>query len=58
MEGTFQNAFSKGRACSNELLRGTSLPAEGRETGAGQLLLSSRERSRSRAETLEPSHLV
>lgn len=28
MEGTFQNAFNKGRACSNELLRGTSLPAD------------------------------
>lgn len=55
VEGNFQGAFSKGRACSNGPLRGTSPPADGQEDWSW---LSSRERSGSRAQVLELSHLV
>ena len=55
VEGNFQGAFSKGRACSNGPFRGTSPLADGQENWCW---LSSRQRSGSRAHILELSHLV
>lgn len=55
VEGNFQGAFSKGRACSNGPFRGTSPPADGQENWCW---LSSRQRSGSGAQILELSHLV